>query len=357
MGGEERPSGRGVSVVRRGWQIGLSCLTLASLLACASAAPRPDYSQYVWPPPPDEPRIQLEDIIYGRADVQASSGLQRALIGASPQSPVDWLRKPFGVAFDPEGRILVTDTNLKALFRFDRAHQQADVFGTRGAVTLVSPLGLGVGPDGTVYVADIGLRQVVAIDPEGRVQAVYGKRGDLENPTDAEVSPDGSKLYVADSKAHRIVVFDAKTGERLTTFGRPGDGEGEFSFPTSLCFNEAGDLFVVDQINSRVQVLTEDGGYLDQFGRLGVGFANFVRPKDVAVDDVGLVYVTDAAFSNVQIFDPDFRLLTFVGSGGDQPGHFQIASGVAAHGDRFAVVDQLNRRVQVFRFIVPRDAE
>ena len=88
-----------------------------------------------------------------------------------------------------------------------------------------------------------------------------------------------------------------------------------------------------------------------------MGFANFVRPKDLAIDEMDIVYVTDAAFSNVQIFSPDYRLLTFVGSGGDQPGHFQIASGVAAHGDRFAVVDQLNRRVQVFRFIVPKDAE
>jgi DNA-binding beta-propeller fold protein YncE len=329
---------------------------LASLLACATA-PRPDYSEYVWPPPPDKARIQLEDIIYGRADVQASSGLQRALIGASPNSPYDWLKKPFGVAFDPQGRILVTDTPLKALFRFDRDTQRADVFGTRGAVTLVSPLGLGVGPDGMAYVADIGLRQVVAIDPEGRVRAVYGKPGDLENPTDAELSPDGSRLYVADSKAHRIVVFDTQTAERLSAFGRRGEGDGEFGFPTSLAFDAAGNLLVVDQINARVQVLTEEGDYLDEFGGLGVGFANFVRPKDLAIDEMDIVYVTDAAFGNVQIFDPEYRLLTFVGSGGDQPGHFQIASGVAVHGDRFAVVDQLNRRVQVFRFIVPKDEE
>jgi DNA-binding beta-propeller fold protein YncE len=341
----------------RGWRSGLSCLALAGLLGCATSAPLPDYSEYVWPPPPDKARIQLEDIIYGRSDVRAKSGLQRALIGASPQSPYDWLSKPFGVAFDPQGRLLVTDTPLGALFRFDRPSQTADVFGTRGAVTLKSPLGLGVGPDGTAYVADVGLRQVVALDPEGDLRAVYGKRGDLENPTDAEPSPDGTKLFVADSKAHRIVVFDIQSGERLSSFGQRGEGEGEFAFPTSLAFDGAGNLLVVDQINSRVQVLTEDGTYLDEFGSLGVGFANFVRPKDVAVDELDIVYVTDAAFNNVQIFSPDYELLTFVGGGGGEPGHFQIASGVAVQGDRFAVVDQLNRRVQVFRFIVPKDAE
>ena len=112
----------------------------------------------------------------------------------------------------------------------------------------------------------------------------------------------------------------------------------------------------MDQINARVQVLTEAGGFLAQLGGLGVGYANFVRPKDVAVDEEGFVYVTDAAFGNVQIFDADLQLLTFVGSGGEGPGQFQIASGVAVRGDRFAIVDQLGRRVQVFRYLVPKTA-
>ena len=117
-----------------------------------------------------------------------------------------------------------------------------------------------------------------------------------------------------------------------------------------------GSLYVVDQINARVQVFAEDGEYLDEFGDLGVGFGNLVRPKDVAVDEVGLIYVTDNAFNNVQLFDIDFTLLTFVGAGGTTPGTFHGASGIAVQGDRFAVVDQMGARVQVFRFLVPKDS-
>ena len=32
----------------------------------ASAPPKINYGEYVWPPPPDKPRIQLEDIVLGR---------------------------------------------------------------------------------------------------------------------------------------------------------------------------------------------------------------------------------------------------------------------------------------------------
>ena len=314
------------------------------------------YAEYVWPPPPDEARIKLEQVIRGRADVEPRSGFARKLLGASPQGPYDRLVKPFAVAFDGEGRILVTDSGTKALIRFDVDERRMDVLGTRGNVRLSSPLGLHVAPDGTIYVADAGLQAIVALDPEGRVLRVVGGKDDLVNPADVVLCPDGSRLYVSDSKAHQVVVFDAASGRKLSTLGEAGEGDGQFGFPTSLAFGPEGNLFVVDQINARVQVFAEDGEYLDKIGGLGLGFGNFVRPKDVAVDEVGFIYVTDNAFNNVQLFDVDFSLLTFVGAGGTRPGTFHGASGIAVQEDRFAVVDQLGRRVQVFRFLVPKEA-
>ncbi len=339
------------------WLVAGGAFALALTLGCAPARARINYAEFVWPPPPDEARIRLDDIIWGRADVQAKSGLQRALLGAQPQNPYEWFKRPFAVGFDAKGRILVTDSGLGCLFRFDRAAHRADVLGTRGAVTLKTPLGMGVGPDDTIYVADIGIKKVVALDGEGKLRAVFGKEGELQNPSDAAVSADGTKLYVTDSKAHRIVIFDIKTGQLVKSFGRRGGGEGEFAFPSALAVARDGNLLVVDQINARIQVLSEKGAFVQMFGERGVGFGNFVRPKDVAVDEAGLVYATDAAFSNVQIFNEDLELLTFVGSGGVNPGQFQGASGVAARGDRFAVVDQLGNRIQVFRFIGPKSSE
>lgn len=313
------------------------------------------YADYVWPPPPDEARIRLAAVLSGRADVEADSRLKRVLLGASPQSPYDQLRKPFAVALDSQDRVLVTDSGSGALIRFDRTGRRMDVLGTQGAVRLKIPLGIGLGPDDTAYVADVGLQKVVAIDPEGKIRAVYGKAGELVNPTDAALTPDGSRLYVADSKAHKIVIFDAATARLLSSFGKRGEGAGEFNFPTSLAFGPEGDLFVVDQLNSRVQVLTVEGEQLDELGSLGVGFGNFVRPKDVAVDEVGLIYVTDNAFNNFQLFDADFTLLTFVGEAGQGPGQFHGVSGIAVRGDQIAVVDQLGRRVQLFQFLIPKD--
>jgi len=315
------------------------------------------YADYVWPPPPDTPRIKLTAVISAREDVESDSKLSKFLIGSSPKNPWDEFKKPYAVEFDPQGRILVSDSMAGAVIRIDRQGRQWDVLGKKGAVTVGMPMGLDVGPDGTVYVADLGLKQVLAFAPDGGLRAAYGRAGELTNPTDAALSPDGRSLYVADSKEHRIVVYDIASGALRSRFGEGGQKPGQFFFPTSLSFAGDGSLLVVDQMNSRVQVLTPAGELIDKFGDLGVGFGKFVRPKDVAVDSEGLIYVTDNAFNNVQIFDSDFSLLTFVGQGGQGPGRFHGVSGVAVRHDEFAVVDQLGHRLQVFKYIAPRSGE
>lgn len=309
------------------------------------------YAEYVWPPPPDKPRIKLVDVIGGRADVEGVSKLKKALVGMSSTSKFDNLNKPYDVGIDSRGRLLVTDIVNGGLIRFDREEGRMDVLGSRGRITIKKPAGLGIGPDDRVYVADLKHPGVLAIAEDGSFERLYGASGELQRPADAAVSPDGTALYVADSAAHRIIVFDLDSGDELFGFGGRGIGDGQFNYPSSLTFGPEGNLFVVDQQNARVQMFTADGDFLDRFGERGSSFGQFVRPKGIAVDERGFIYVADFTHNNIQLFDFDFSLLTFIGSGGTVPGTFMGASGVAARGGEFAVVDQFGRRVQLFRLL------
>jgi hypothetical protein len=80
------------------------------------------------------------------------------------------------------------------------------------------------------------------------------------------------------------------------------DGIGtiaKFDFPTGICIDVAGDLYVCDQLNNRIRKVTQNGivstlvgssyGYLDgPFTSALLGW-----PKGVAIDDTGNVYVAD----------------------------------------------------------------
>ena len=48
--------------------VSLGCTTIGG---GAESGRKDPYADYVWPPPPDRPRIKLETILFGRADVES----------------------------------------------------------------------------------------------------------------------------------------------------------------------------------------------------------------------------------------------------------------------------------------------
>lgn len=65
-------------------------------------------------------------------------------------------------------------------------------------------------------------------------------------------------LYVLDTGNHRIQEF-GPDGKYLATYGRQGQGPGEFYYPAWLEVDARGFLYVSDPNNQRIQVLTPDG--------------------------------------------------------------------------------------------------
>ena len=78
---------------------------------------------------------------------------------------------------------------------------------------------------------------------------------------------DGRTWLIASAKStHRLVVYDADSGERLRDFGSEGSGPGQFNRPNGVAVH--GDhLFVVERDNHRVQVFSLPG--LEVVGQFG----------------------------------------------------------------------------------------
>ncbi|HQM74001.1 MAG TPA: NHL repeat-containing protein [Candidatus Saccharicenans sp.] len=75
----------------------------------------------------------------------------------------------------------------------------------------------------------------------------------------AGVAVDGAgNIYVLDSGNNRIQKF-SPDGKFLASFGRFGQGPGEFNYPSWLDIDASGHLYVTDPFNERVQVLGADG--------------------------------------------------------------------------------------------------
>jgi sugar lactone lactonase YvrE len=99
----------------------------------------------------------------------------------------------------------------------------------------------------------------VALEPVGVLGDVDATDQNLAFyiPMNIALDPAGN-LYVLDSGNHRVQKFGTD-GKHAATFGRQGQGPGEFVYPSWLSVDAKGFLYVSDPNNNRVQVLTPDG--------------------------------------------------------------------------------------------------
>lgn len=340
-----------------------ACLVLALLAGCAETPRRFVLAgeaggvPRLWPMPPEVPRYAWAGQLTGednfKREADAGEGLGRvwrwlAGIVAGEAAPLV-LQRPSGGAVDAAGRVLVTDASRQAVFVFDPAAGELQVWERADARRAFrTPAGIAVGVD-AVWVADADLGFVARLDAQGTPVARIGE-GLLKRPTGLAWDAAARRLYVADTHGHRIQVFDAD-GRWLTSLGERGEAPGQFNYPTHLAVR-GGELYVSDTLNSRVQVLPLDGGPARVIGRRGLYVGNLVRPKGVAVDGEGNIYVVESYYDHLLVFNRHGEFLMPIGGVGREEGKFFLPSGVWIDGhDRVFVADMFNGRVMVFQFL------
>lgn len=305
------------------------------LLAGCGTAPRPETTEPVYfPAPPAAPRVQYLTQFSAAGDVLDRPGLlSRLLLGAN--LPDDALAKPYGLALD-RGRLYVCDTKLNLVVVFDLAGKRFGYCGASGPEKLQKPVNICADPDGRKFIADAGRGEVVILDAQDAWAGAFGGEH-LQRPVDV-VWRQG-RIYVCDAEACRVVVFDGATLTPLAFLGGPGETAGRFARPTNLAVDAAGNIYVSDTLNGRVQKISPQGEFLAAFGSPGDRPGEFARPKGIALDPEGHLLVVDAAFENVQLFDEAGQVLMFFGGPGQQPGRFTLPAQVIVdtqHLDLFA---------------------
>ena len=136
---------------------------------------------------------------------------------------------------------------------------------------------------------------------EGRAPAQF------DTPRGLAVRPDRRWLAVADSGNDRLQWFDLDTLRLREIWGGSGSEPGAFDDPRSVAVDRAGNTFVVDFGNRRVQKFDPIGRPLPSFESL-VRAAAVTHPAEVVVsEDAGLirVHVLDAPSGQVFVFDAD----------------------------------------------------
>ncbi len=185
---------------------------------------------------------------------------------------------PMDVAVDSKGNVYVAD-QLNDRIRLisggkvsTLAGSGTDGFkdGPAATAQFADPAGIAVDSKGNVYVADQNNDRVRLISG-GKVSTLTGsgtiglKDGPaasarFDTPIDVVVDKKG-KVYVADQNNHCVRMISGGTVKTVAGDGYTGFKDGpvataQFNFPTGLALGPSGKLYVADQINARIRVIT-----------------------------------------------------------------------------------------------------
>ncbi len=167
----------------------------------------------------------------------------------------------------------------------------------------------------------------------------------LGKPVGLTVGPDGN-LWVPDTHYHRVMVY-SPDGKNLRSFGKLGQGPGEFIYPTDIAFDFAGRIYVSEYgDNDRISVFDRDANFLYQIGCFGQGDGEFSRPQSMVIDGE-TIYVTDASNHRISVFNTDGTFVRNMGRCGSRPGEFRFPYGLDMDRDGNLIVCEFgNNRVQ-----------
>ena len=143
---------------------------------------------------------------------------------------------------------------------------------------------------------------------------VFGSPGQawgIDGPGRVAVDAAGN-IYVIDIGNARVQVFDP-SGVPFLVFGWYGSLPGQFDLPTDIVVAANGSIYVADSGNLRVQRFTPSGTHDLSFGTPGQGPGQFFnRVMSLALDASGNVYV--GSVFQLQKFAPDGTLLRVISS-------------------------------------------
>ncbi len=263
-----------------------------------------------------------------------------------------------GVATDSAGNVYIADWTNNVIRKVAvgtnvittvAGNGTAGYSGDGGAATSASlrgPTGIAIDNAGNLYIADQAnnrIRKVAAAT--GVITTVAGNgtqgfSGDggaatsaaMYSPTDLTLDSAGN-LYISDNANNRIRKVAIATGVITTvagngTAGFAGDGaaatSAELDSPAGLAFDNTGNLYIADVLNSRIRKVAAGTGVITTYAGNGTaGFtgdggaatsAELNTPARVVLDSAGNLYIADQ--SNNRIRKVSAGIITTVAGNG-----------------------------------------
>jgi DNA-binding beta-propeller fold protein YncE len=202
--------------------------------------------------------------INSKGEIFALDGKRRRVVSLTPEGA-------FKGYVDPEG-VPSPSTYVPRSFKIDR--------------------------NNNIYILDIFSGRVLVLNSEGKYQKQIPFPTDYGFFSDLSVDSKGTIFLVDCVKA--MVFSAAKDSNSFSPFTK--NLREYLNFPTSITTDTRGTIFIVDENGSGIVILGQDGSFQGRQLNMGWNEGLLYFPSQMCINDKGEVFIADRGNSRVQIF-------------------------------------------------------
>jgi DNA-binding beta-propeller fold protein YncE len=250
------------------------------------------------------------------------------------------LDAPYGITFNSSGKMIVSEWGINRVSILDENRQKIESF---RADQMKSPAGIAIDNEDHIYVSSLNMLR--KFTSSGELIKEFGQRGGvkgkLESPRGLAIHDKDKQLYVCDRYVHRIQVFDLDLNF-VRSIGSRGKGKGEFDAPFDVTFDTAGNMYVAEFGNKRIQVMDTSGQFIRTFAEEEDGLPTglyIVKDK---------VYISDFSHDSLLVYTTSGEYLATLASQGQAVGELSSPYCITSYDDKLYVCDSGNNRIHIF---------
>ena len=245
----------------------------------------------------DKTLLIVSDTANGR--IRPYSLQDDGTIKPGAEMKVSQITYPQRVRLNSKNEIFVLDGKQHRILRLSPAGEFKGYVEPEGlpAPAAWIPKNFEIDANDALYILDVFSSRVLIVGPEGKFQKQIGLPADAGFISDLAVDPQGT-IFLINSVTATVYTAgrDAKAFSPLTK------GLKEYSnFPTALAADKKY-IYVVDQNGSGIVVLGKDGSFKGRKLRMGWKEGELRYPSDICLDEKGDVFIADRGNNRVQMY-------------------------------------------------------
>ncbi len=255
----------------------------------------------------------------------------------------DNLISPVRMAIDIDNNLYITDNKQNCIIKYD----SAGIF-IEKLLLPFTPVSVVADKSGCLFIGAKKSGNIFKRDTEGNISLFYEGCG---FPSSLEFNPAGF-LYIVDSELHNVTVLDM-SAKLIQKFGSE-----ILIYPTSIAYDSRNERILIGEHGGlgtgfkpvcKIRVFDLSGNLINSFGSYGNKNGEFYRITDVNIGKCGNIYVCDSYQGTISIFDENFEFITKFGTYGSNPGELNVPIDIEFDSNENIFISSINNgAVEVF---------